>query len=81
MAGKKIAKILISLIKIYQKVFSPDHSWRKIYYPFGFCKFYPSCSQYALESIAKKGVLAGLVKAVGRVFRCRPGQAGGYDPI
>jgi len=44
------------------------------------CRFYPSCSDYALKALAKYGPVRGTSKAVWRVLRCNPFSAGGYDP-
>ena len=45
------------------------------------CKYYPTCSQYALEAIEKYGALKGGVLAIWRVLRCNPFSKGGYDPV
>jgi hypothetical protein len=74
-------KIAISLIKLYQKTLSFDHSWLKIYYPHGFCRFHPSCSQYSIEAIDKYGLVRGGLKAAWRILRCNPFNKGGYDPL
>lgn len=48
-----LQKFLISLVKSYQKIFSPDHSfWAKNNPPY--CKYYPTCSNYMIEAIEKK---------------------------
>lgn len=47
----------------------------------GACKFYPSCSQYAQEAIARHGPARGLWLALKRLGRCRPFTQGGYDPV
>ncbi|MCX5692217.1 MAG: membrane protein insertion efficiency factor YidD [Candidatus Omnitrophica bacterium] len=44
------------------------------------CRFHPSCSQYTLLAIEDKGIFFGLLKGLGRVMRCNPFSAGGYDP-
>ena len=45
------------------------------------CRFYPTCSAYAVESLEKFGVLKGLAKSVKRLFKCHPFNPGGYDPV
>jgi len=44
------------------------------------CKFYPTCSQYAIESIEEKGAFLGVLKSTWRILRCNPFSRGGYDP-
>ena len=45
------------------------------------CRFYPTCSQYALEAIDKYGALKGLKLALIRILKCHPFHPGGYDPL
>jgi putative membrane protein insertion efficiency factor len=45
------------------------------------CRFYPTCSAYALETIEHHGVWKGLSLTLGRLLRCHPWHAGGYDPV
>lgn len=45
------------------------------------CRFYPTCSAYAIEAIEKKGVIRGSVMAIWRILRCNPFCKGGYDPV
>jgi hypothetical protein len=47
----------------------------------GACKFYPSCSKYAQEAIARHGARHGIVLALKRLGRCRPFTKGGFDPV
>jgi len=47
----------------------------------GACKFYPSCSNYAYEAVARHGARQGSLLAVKRLLRCRPFTQGGFDPV
>ena len=66
-------KILIDLIKFYQKYISPMKSTK--------CPYFPTCSCYGLEAVKKYGALKGGTLAAGRIIRCNPLSKGGYDPV
>ncbi len=66
------------LIWVYQRTLSPDHGPLKIYYPYGYCKFYPTCSVYADEVLKNMGIV-GAPKIINRLIKCRPGKTGGID--
>ena len=65
--------ILTVLIKFYQKAISPILP--------GSCRFSPSCSEYALEAIARFGAVRGSLLSVYRILRCNPFCRGGFDPV
>lgn len=67
------AGILIFLIKIYQKAVSP-------LFP-GCCRFYPTCSHYAVEALRVHGLFRGIALSAWRIMRCQPWCRGGYDPV
>lgn len=69
---------LIVLIWVYQKTLSPDHGPLGVLHPYGFCKFYPSCSMYAKEVLQTDGLI-GLRKIIRRFLACRPSSLGGVD--
>jgi hypothetical protein len=74
-------KFILYIIRIYQKTLSPDHSWLKILYPRGYCKYRPTCSDYTYQSINKYGIFKGGYLGVKRVLKCNPFSKGGYDPL
>ena len=45
------------------------------------CRFYPSCSEYMIEAVEKYGAWRGVVLGIGRLLRCQPFCAGGFDPV
>jgi len=65
-------QLSIGLINLYQLLLSPDHSWLKAKFPHGYCKFYPSCSQYSKEAIIKFGFFKGWYLGAKRIVRCHP---------
>lgn len=71
----------LKLIKIYQKTLSFDHGPLKIFYPYGYCRFQPTCSQYAYDAIEKYGFFKGWWLALNRIGRCNPWHKGGRDPV
>lgn len=71
----------LKTIRVYQRLFSPDHGPLKALYPHGFCRFYPSCSQYTYEAVEKLGIIRGLSLGVWRILRCTPWSKGGVDPV
>ena len=73
--------IAVYIIKAYQKTLSFDHGFLRIFRPFGYCRFRPTCSEYAVEALIKFGLFKGGAKAVWRVMRCNPWNEGGYDPV
>lgn len=66
-------RLLAALIRVYQRLISP------LLPPS--CRFYPSCSQYALEAVTRHGVLKGSWLAARRLARCHPFHPGGFDPV
>ncbi len=45
------------------------------------CRYFPSCSEYGIEAVEKKGVVKGLYLTFKRIIRCHPFAKGGYDPV
>ncbi len=74
-------KKVIFFIKLYQKTLSPDHGVFKHRHPHGFCRFYPTCSDYSIQAIDKYGIIKGGIKSAWRILRCNPFNKGGNDPL
>ena len=74
-------KVLIGLIKFYQKTLSRDTGWLSYFYSERTCRFHPTCSQYMLESIERFGSLKGVWVGLKRIIRCHPWNSGGIDPV
>ena len=70
---------LLWLIRLYQKTLSPDHGFFKFLHPQGYCRYYPTCSQYGYDVIKNRGIFVGSFKAVWRILRCNPWSKGGID--
>lgn len=66
-------KLLMAMVRFYRREISP--------YKPPCCRYYPTCSAYALEALEKYGALKGTYLAVRRVLRCNPFHPGGYDPV
>lgn len=66
-------RVLLALIKFYRKFISP--------YKPPCCKYYPTCSTYAVKAVEKHGVIKGTVLSVWRLMRCNPWSLGGVDPV
>lgn len=73
--------LAVKILKVYQKTLSFDHGLFKVFYPHGFCRFHPTCSEYAIQAVEKYGLIKGGFKAVWRVLRCNPFNSGGIDPV
>ena len=68
-----VGRFLIALLRVYKRFLSPMLGPR--------CRFVPSCSEYAMEAIARFGPLRGSWLAARRIGRCHPLHPGGHDPV
>ncbi len=66
-------EFLLKVIRFYQRRISPLFPPR--------CRYYPTCSQYALEAIEVHGLFKGMLLAIGRLMRCNIFFPGGVDPV
>ena len=75
MTAKKfqVKKVFIAPIEFYRKHISPAKP--------PCCKYYPTCSGYAIQAIDEWGVVRGLGLASWRILRCNPLSRGGFDPV
>ena len=67
-----VTRALLGVIRLYQGARAGR--------PTG-CRFTPTCSEYACQALEQRGAVAGLVLAVRRLARCRPGGRWGFDPV
>lgn len=65
--------VLMLPLYIYKKIISPLFPAR--------CKYYPTCSSYAVQAIGRFGVIRGSILAAWRLLRCNPWSEGGVDPV
>jgi len=68
-----VKHLLIALLKVYRLVISPLYG--------NVCRYYPSCSAYALRAVEVHGAIKGSWLACRRLLRCHPWAPGGYDPV
>jgi hypothetical protein len=73
MISNLIVYLATSLIKVYKYAVSPILP--------SSCRFYPSCSEYAIDALKKYGLLRGSWLTLKRIARCHPLSAGGHDPV
>ncbi|MDI9570182.1 MAG: membrane protein insertion efficiency factor YidD [Pseudomonadota bacterium] len=71
--SQTVAKLLVLVIRLYQLSISP------VLPPS--CRFYPTCSEYAIQSIRRYGPLRGAIAGLKRLGRCHPWHPGGCDPV
>jgi uncharacterized protein len=70
----RVARAVVTApIVVYRRAISPALPRR--------CKYEPTCSRYAIDSVRTYGILRGIVLAAWRVLRCNPWSDGGYDPV
>lgn len=69
-----MTRFLLAPVRFYRRFLSPLK-------PVPTCRFLPSCSEYCIEAVEKRGIVVGFGKALWRILRCNPFFAGGYDPV
>lgn len=73
MLSRQPARLVAGMLRLYRAVISPLYGQT--------CRYYPSCSAYALEAVEVHGVARGTRLTVGRLARCHPWTVGGVDPV
>ena len=70
---KYLVKVFIFILRFYQIFISPIKGKT--------CRFYPTCSQYAIQALEKYGLLKGSYLSMKRILKCHPFHEGGFDPL
>lgn len=78
---RPISTLAIWVIHLYQKTLSPDHGPLSQLFPYGYCRFSPSCSSYMMQAIERHGLISGMWLGTKRLLRCHPFHPGGVDPV
>ena len=72
-SSSPVRALVVAVLRTYQRWISPMFGPR--------CRYYPSCSEYAVQAVQRFGILRGLVLAAWRLLRCNPLSRGGFDPV
>jgi putative membrane protein insertion efficiency factor len=75
------ARFFDLLIAAYQATLSPDHGVMSFFFPYGYCRFTPTCSMYVRQAIARHGCVRGRALGFRRLLRCTPFHGFGHDPV
>jgi uncharacterized protein len=70
---RRLRELFLAPLHLYRRVISPAIPSR--------CRYYPSCSAYAVEAVREYGVIRGAILAAWRVMRCNPLSNGGFDHV
>ncbi|MFH0928498.1 MAG: membrane protein insertion efficiency factor YidD [bacterium] len=74
-------RLVAIMITVYQKTISLDHGLFSRLFPYGYCRYHPTCSEYSKQAFLKYGAVKGAYLSTKRVFRCHPWALGGEDPL
>lgn len=74
-------RLMMGLIRLYQRTLSFDHGPLRHLFPHGYCRFHPTCSEYGYQAYARYGILKGTVLTAKRVLKCHPFHPPGLDPV
>ncbi|MBI3442572.1 MAG: membrane protein insertion efficiency factor YidD [Candidatus Sungbacteria bacterium] len=73
--------LCILIVRAYQMTLSLEHGIAGYVLGYRVCRFFPTCSAYAIAALRQYGLFAGLMVSLRRILRCHPWHAGGYDPL
>ena len=76
-----LTRFFIASIALYQKTISPDHGIFQYMHGTRRCRFFPSCSDYAMQTLRQYGLGFAIMLSLKRIGRCHPFCVGGYDPV
>ena len=74
-------KIILKLIRFYQKCLSFGGIWKALFLTDKACRFSPTCSEYTYQAVERYGIILGCWKGLKRIIRCHPWNEGGWDPV
>ncbi len=74
-------KIVLNLIRLYQKTLSRDTGWLAYLYSEKTCRFHPTCSEYSYQAIERFGFIKGSSLGFKRIIKCHPWGKGGIDEV
>jgi putative membrane protein insertion efficiency factor len=69
-----LTRLVLAPVRLYRRHLSP---LKRV----STCRYLPTCSEYCIEAVERRGILVGLAKALWRLLRCNPLFTGGYDPV
>jgi len=69
-----LSRFVLAPVRLYRRFLSPLKRLPT-------CRYLPTCSEYCIEAVERRGLLVGLTKALWRLLRCNPFFPGGYDPV
>ncbi len=74
-----VGRLLAHGIRWYQISLSPDHGLMRR--PWGYCRFFPSCSEYTRQALVRHGAFRGIALGARRLLKCHPLHPPAFDPV
>ena len=76
-----LRRLALYCLRLYQRTLSLDHGPLRRFFPYGYCRFHPTCSEYAYQAVSRYGIIRGSWLGLRRILRCNPWNKGGEDPL